>query len=183
MVAKNIEGRQKAFDAIEKLIAQDEPIRFIDISKKIGVPSTTIKRVYDENFKGKGVIGRARNSNKIIDEIIKTGVLDKDEIKKIAKEKYKVNIEDRNIIKKLNIATDATVEQYVDDLKKMVADPNYVSKYIKPAKEVGEPANLRAAKSIVANETENFKLKYDRNIANTKRKKRDADPEIVTGKQ
>ena len=50
MVAKNIEGRQKAFDAIEKLIAQDEPIRFIDISKKIGVPSTTIKRVYDENF-------------------------------------------------------------------------------------------------------------------------------------
>ena len=180
MVAKNIEGRQKAFDAIEKLIAQDEPIRFIDISKKIGVPSTTIKRVYDENFKGKGVIGRARNSNKIIDEIIKTGVLDKDEIKKIAKEKYKVNIEDRNIIKKLNIATDATVEQYVDDLKKMVADPNYVSKYIKPAKEVGEPANLRAAKSIVANETENFKLKYDRNIANTKRKKRDADPEKRT---
>jgi len=180
VVAKNIEGRQKAFDAIEKLIAQDEPIRFIDISKKIGVPSTTIKRVYDENFKGKGVIGRARNSNKIIDEIIKTGVLDKDEIKKIAKEKYKINIEDRNIIKKLNIATDATVEQYVDDLKKMVADPNYVSKYIKPAKEVGEPANLRAAKSIVANETENFKLKYDRNIANTKRKKRDADPEKRT---
>ena len=180
MVAKNIEGRQKAFDAIEKLIAQDKPIRFIDISKKIEVPSTTIKRVYDENFKGKGVIGRARNSNKIIDEIIKTGVLDKDEIKKIAKEKYKVNIEDRNIIKKLNIATDATVEQYVDDLKKMVADPNYVSKYIKPAKEVGEPANLRAAKSIVANETENFKLKYDRNIANTKRKKRDADPEKRT---
>ena len=58
----------------------------------------------------------------------------------------------------------------------MVEDPNYVSKYIKPAKEVGETTNLRAAKAIVANETENFKLKYDRNIANTKRKKRAADP-------
>ena len=58
----------------------------------------------------------------------------------------------------------------------MVKDPNYVSKYIKPAKEFGETTNLRAAKAIVANETENFKLKYDRNINNTKRKKRAADP-------
>jgi hypothetical protein len=176
MVARNVEGRQKAFDAIEKLIAQGEPIRFIDISKLIGVPSTTVKRVYDENFKGKGILGRSRNSSKVIDEIISTGVVDKNEIKKIAKDKYKINIEDTNIIKKLNIAKDATVEQYVEDIRKMVKDPNYVSKYIKPAKEVGEPANLRAAKAIVANETENFKLKYDRNKNNTKRKKREADP-------
>ena len=176
MVARNVEGRQKAFDVIEKLIAQGEPIRFIDISKLIGVPSTTVKRVYDENFKGKGILGRTPNSSKVIDEIISTGVLDKNEIKKIAKDKYKINIEDTNIIKKLNIAKDATVEQYVEDIRKMVKDPNYVSKYIKPAKEVGEPANLRAAKAIVANETENFKLKYDRNKNNTKRKKREADP-------
>ena len=101
MVARNVEGRQKAFDVIEKLIAQGEPIRFIDISKLIGVPSTTVKRVYDENFKGKGILGRAPNSSKVIDEIISTGVVDKDEIKKIAKNKYKINIEDRNIIKKL----------------------------------------------------------------------------------
>ena len=176
MVAKNIEGRQKAFDAIEKLIADGEPIRFLELSKKIGVPPTTIKRVFNEFFKDKGIKGRARGSGKIIDEIIASGVTDKDQIKKIAKDKYKVNIEDTNIIKKLNIAKDATVEQYVEDIRKMVEDPNYVSKYIKPAKEVGEPANLRAAKAIVANETENFKLKYDRNIANTKRKKREADP-------
>ena len=176
MVAKNIEGRQKAFDAIEKLIADGEPIRFLELSKKIGVPPTTIKRVFNEFFKDKGIKGRARGSGKIIDEIIASGVTDKDQIKKIAKNKYKVNIEDTNIIKKLNIAKDATVEQYVEDIRKMVEDPNYVSKYIKPAKEVGEPANLRAAKAIVANETENFKLKYDRNIANTKRKKREADP-------
>ena len=58
----------------------------------------------------------------------------------------------------------------------MVKDPNYISKYIKPATEVGEPANLRAAKKIVSNETENFKLKYDRNKENTKKKKRAADP-------
>jgi hypothetical protein len=176
VVARNIEGRQKAFDVIEKLIAQGEPIRFIDISKLIGVPSTTVKRVYDENFKGKGILGRAPNSSKVIDEIISTGVVDKDEIKKIAKDKYKINIEDKNIIKKINIAKDATVEQYVEDIRKMVKDPNYVSKYIKPATEVGEPANLRAAKKIVSNETENFKLKYDRNKENTKKKKRAADP-------
>jgi hypothetical protein len=120
MVARNVEGRQKAFDVIEKLIAQGEPIRFIDISKLIGVPSTTVKRVYDENFKGKGILGRSRNSSKVIDEIISTGVVDKNEIKKIAKDKYKINIEDTNIIKKLNIAKDATVEQYVEDIRKMV---------------------------------------------------------------
>ena len=90
MVAKNIEGRQKAFDAIEKLIAQDEPIRFIDISKKIGVPSTTIKRVYDENFKGKGVIGRARNSNKIIDDQNKKSLKDLS-TKKYLEKIYKID--------------------------------------------------------------------------------------------
>ena len=58
----------------------------------------------------------------------------------------------------------------------MVANPNYVSKYIKPAKEVGETANLRAAKKIVSDQTENFREKYNKNINNTKRKKREADP-------
>ena len=176
MVAKNIEGRTKAFNLIKKLIEQGEPIRFIDISKLIGVPPTTVKRVYDENFKGKGIIGRARNSTQVIDKIISTGVIDKDQIKKIARDKYNINIEDRNIVKKINIAKDATVEQYVQDIKKMVANPNYVSKYIKPAKEVGETANLRAAKKIVSDQTENFKEKYNKNINNTKRKKREADP-------
>ena len=176
MVAKNIEGRTKAFNLIKKLIEQGEPIRFIDISKLIGVPPTTVKRVYDENFKGKGIIGRARNSTQVIDKIISTGVIDKDQIKKIARDKYNINIEDRNIVKKINIAKDASVEQYVQDIKNMVANPNYVSKYIKPAKEVGETANLRAAKKIVSDQTENFREKYNKNINNTKRKKREADP-------
>ena len=169
-------NRLKTFNSLKKLIEDGEPIRFLDLSKKINVPPTVIRRVYEENFKGQGFLGRARNSSQVIDKIISTGVVDKDQIKTIAKDKYNINIEDRNIIKKINIAKDATVEQYVEDIRKMVKDPNYVSKYIKPAKEVGEPANLRAAKAIVANETENFKLKYDRNKNNTKRKKREADP-------
>ena len=176
MVARNVEGRQKAFNAIEKLIADGEPIRFLELSKKIGVPPTTIKRVFNEFFKDKGIKGRARGSAQIIDKIISTGVIDKDQIKKIAKDKYNINIEDRSIIKKINIAKDATVEQYVEDIRKMVEDPNYVSKYIKPAKEVGETANLRAAKKIVSGQTENFREKYIKNINNTKRKKREADP-------
>jgi hypothetical protein len=176
VVARNVEGRQKAFNAIEKLIADGEPIRFLELSKKIGVPPTTIKRVFNEFFKDKGIKGRARGSTQVIDKIISTGVIDKDQIKKIAKDKYNINIEDRSIIKKINIAKDATVEQYVEDIRKMVEDPNYVSKYIKPAKEVGETANLRAAKKIVSGQTENFREKYIKNINNTKRKKREADP-------
>jgi hypothetical protein len=176
VVARNVEGRQKAFDAIEKLIADGESLKFLELSKKIGVPATTVKRVFDENFKGQGVIGRSRNATKVIKEIIDSGVTDINEIKNIARNKYKINLSERAIRSAVNIVKDATVEEYVEDIRKMVKDPNYVSKYIKPAKEFGEPANLRAAKAIVANETENFKLKYDRNIANTKRKKRAADP-------
>ena len=176
MVARNIEGRNKAFNLIEKLIAQGEPIRFIDISKLIGVPPTTVKRVYDENFKGKGIIGRARNSSQVIDQIISTGIIDKEQIKKIAKNKYNINIEDRNIIKKINIAKDASVEQYINDFKKMVSDPNYIPKFVKPAKDFGTTANQIQAKNIVKSTTEGFEEKLKKNINKRKRLKREADP-------
>jgi len=176
VVARNIEGRNKAFNLIEKLIAQGEPIRFIDISKLIGVPPTTVKRVYDENFKGKGIIGRARNSSQVIDQIISTGIIDKEQIKKIAKNKYNINIEDRNIIKKINIAKDASVEQYINDFKKMVSDPNYIPKFVKPAKDFGTTANQIQAKNIVKSTTEGFEEKLKKNINKRKRLKREADP-------
>ncbi len=177
MVARNIEGRNKAFSLIEKLIAQGEPIRFIDISKLIGVPPTTVKRVYDENFKGKGIIGRARNSSQVIDQIISTGIIDKEQIKKIAKDKYKVNIEDRAIFKKINIAKDASVEEYIDDFKKMVSDPNYVPKFVKPATQAGMTANQIQAKNIVKSTTQAFEEKLKKNINKRKKLKRASDPE------
>ncbi len=177
MVAKNIEGRQKAFDAIEKLIADGEPIRFLELSKKIGVPSTTIKRVFNEFFKDKGIKGRARGSGKIIDEIIASGVTDKDQIKKIAKDKYKVNIEDRAIIKKINLATDFSVEQYANDFRKMTSDPNYVPKYVQPATVKGMTTNQRAAKKIVKTEVDGFEEKLLANENKRKKLKRAADPE------
>ena len=166
-------------DYLTKVFKKDEdgePIRFLDLSKKINVPSTVIQRVYKENFKGQGFLGRARNSTQVIDKIISTGVIDKDQIKKIARDKYNINIEDQNILKKINIAKDATVEQYVDDFKKMVSDPNYVPKFVKPAKEFGTTANQIKAKNIVKSTTEGFEEKLKKNINKRKKIKRDLDP-------
>ena len=166
----------KAINALKKLIEDGEPIRFLDLSKKINVPPAVIRRVYEENFKGKGFLGRARNSTQVIDKIISTGVIDKDQIKKIARDKYNINIEDQNILRKINIAKDASVEQYIDDFKKMVSDPNYIPKFVKPAKEFGTTANQIKAKNIVKSTTENFEEKLKKNINKRKRLKREADP-------
>ena len=169
-------NRLKAINALKKLIEDGEPIRFLDLSKKINVPPTVIRRVYEENFKGKGFLGRARNSTQVIDKIISTGVIDKDQIKKIARDKYNINIEDQNILRKINIAKDASVEQYIDDFKKMVSDPNYIPKFVKPAKEFGTTANQIKAKSIVKNATDGFEEKLKKNINKRKKIKRDLDP-------
>ena len=169
-------NRLKTFNSLKKLIEDGEPIRFLDLSKKINVPPTIIRRVYEENFKGQGFLGRARNSSQVIDKIISTGVVDKDQIKTIAKDKYNINIEDRNIIKKINIAKDASVDQYIDDFKKMISDPNYVPKFIKPAKEAGVTANQIQAKNIVKSTTEGFDQKLMKNVNKRKRLKREADP-------
>ena len=47
-------NRLKTFNSLKKLIEDGEPIRFLDLSKKINVPPTVIRRVYEENFKGQG---------------------------------------------------------------------------------------------------------------------------------
>ena len=177
MVARNVEGRQKAFDAIEKLIADGEPIKFLELSKKIGVPATTVKRVFNEFFKDKGIKAKAPGSGKIIDEIIASGVTDKDQIKKIARDKYKVNIDDRAILTKINLATDFSVEQYADDFRKMTSNPRYVPKYVVPATTKGMTANQREAKKIVKAEVDGFEEKLLTNINKRKKLKRAADPE------
>ena len=177
MVAKNVEGRQKAFNAIKKLIADGEPLKFLEISRKIGVPATTVKRVFEENFKGKGVVARSRNANKIIKEIIDSGVTDVNQIKNIARNKYKINIDERAISSAVNLATDFSVEQYADDYRQMTSNPRYVPKYVVPATTKGMTLNQREAKKIVKSEVSGFEEKLLTNINKRKKLKRAADPE------
>ena len=80
-------NRLKAFNALKKLIEEDKNISFSALEKEIKVPSTVIQRVYNENFKGQGVIGRSRDANKVIKEIIDSGVTDVNQIQKIAKDR------------------------------------------------------------------------------------------------
>lgn len=177
MVAKNIKGRQIAFDALEKLIADGEPIRFLELSKKIGVPATTVKRVFNENFRGQGVIGRSQNATKVIKEIIDSGVTDVNQIKNIARNKYKINIDEKAIKSAVNLATDFSVEQYADDYRKMTSNPRYVPKYVVPATTKGMTANQKEAKKIVKSEVSGFEEKLLTNVNKRKKLKRAADPE------
>ena len=177
MVAKNIKGRQIAFDALEKLIADGESLNFLELSKKIGVPATTVKRVYDENFKGKGIIGKSRSATKVIKEIIDSGVTDVNQIKNIARNKYKINIDEKAIRSAVNLATDFSVEQYADDYRKMTSDPRYVPKYVVPATTKGMTANQIKAKQIVKSEVSGFEDKLLSNVNRRKKLKRAADPE------
>jgi hypothetical protein len=170
-------NRLKAFNALKKLIEEDKNISFSALEKEIKVPSTVIQRVYNENFKGQGVIGRSRDANKVIKEIIDSGVTDINQIQKIAKDKYKINIAERTINKATNLATDFSVEQYADDYRKMTSDPRYVPKYVKPATTKGLSTNQNEAKRIVKAEVDGFEEKLLTNINKRKKLKRDADPE------
>ena len=170
-------NRLKAFNALKKLIEENKNISFSALEKEIKVPSTVIQRVYNENFKGQGVIGRSRDANKVIKEIIDSGVTDVNQIQKIAKDKYKINIAERTINKATNLATDFSVEQYADDYRKMTSDFRYVPKYVKPATTKGLSTNQKEAKRIVKAEVDGFEEKLLTNINKRKKLKRDADPE------
>ena len=58
----------------------------------------------------------------------------------------------------------------------MVSDPNYIPKFVKPAKDFGTTANQIQAKNIVKSTTEGFEEKLKKNINKRKRLKREADP-------
>ena len=169
--------RDKAANALKKVIDAGELLEFDKLAKNIEVPATTLKRVYDEKFAGTGVIKRSRNAVSVIDDIIKSGVTDPDKIKQIAKETYKINIGDRNISRLVNVATDASVENYLDDFKKMTSDATYKPKYIKPATETGLTANQIKAKKIAKETIEGFDEKLLRNINKRKKLTRWQDPE------
>jgi len=169
--------RDKAFKALKKVIDSGELLEFDKLAKSIKVPVTTLRRVYDESFAGQGVVKRSGDATTVITEIIESGVTDSDQIKKIAKEKYKINLGDRNISKLVNIATDVSVENYLDDFKKMASDSNYEPKHIKPATETGMTSNQIKAKKIAKETIEGFEKKYEYNIYKRKKLKRVTDPE------
>ena len=169
--------RDKAANALKKVIDAGELLEFDKLAKNIEVPATTLKRVYDEKFAGTGVMKRSRNTVSVIDDIIKSGVTDPDKIKQIAKETYKINIGDRNISRLVNVATDASVENYLDDFKKMTSDATYKPKYIKPATEKGLTVNQIQAKKIARETIEGFEEKLLRNINKRKKLTRWQDPD------
>ena len=163
--------RDKAANALKKVIDAGEFLEFRKLAKEIDVPATTLRRVYDELFAGQGVIKRTRDANKIIDKIIQTGETNPDKIKKIAKETYKVNIGDRAIKQAASLATDVSVETYLDDFKKMTSDPNYVPQYVKPAKGAGTTVNQLKARKIAKQNIQAFEEKFQRNVSKRKREK------------
>ena len=59
--------RIKAAEAIEKLIKKEKPISFKNVSEKTKVPKTTVQRVYNQKFKGKGILKRSKNAKKIME--------------------------------------------------------------------------------------------------------------------
>ena len=170
-------NRLKAFNALKKLIAEDKNISISALEKEIKVPATVIGRVFDENFKGQGVMGRSRSANKVIKEIIDSGVTDVNQIKNIARNKYKINIDERAISSAVNLATDFSVEQYADDYRQMTSNPRYVPKYVKPAITKGLSTNQNKAKRIVKAEVDGFEEKLLTNINKRKKLKRAADPD------
>ena len=161
LVAK--QKRDKATKAIEKLIKTNKPISFKTVSEKTNVPRTTVQRVYNEKFKGKGTLKRSRSASKIIKEIIDSGVTDVDEIKKVAKETYNVKLADRGVKQAVNIATDLSVEEYEDIFKKIAQDRTYEPPVDISAKGKGLSSNYKKAKANVKKEIPQLQKLIDQN--------------------
>ena len=155
--------RDKATKAIEKLIKTNKPISFKTVSEKTNVPRTTVQRVYNEKFKGKGTLKRSRSASKIIKEIIDSGVTDVDEIKKVAKETYNVKLADRGVKQAVNIATDLSVEEYEDIFKKIAQDRTYEPPVDISAKGKGLSSNYKKAKANVKKEIPQLQKLIDQN--------------------
>jgi len=176
--------RDKAANALKKVIDAGDFLEFRKLAEEIDVPATTLRRVYDELFAGQGVIKRTRDANKIIDKIIQTGETNPDKIKKIAKETYKVNIGDRAIKTATNMATDLSLAEYEDIFRKMAADRTYEPPIDISAKGKGLTANYIKAKANVKNEIPNLQTLLNQNISKRKKikemKKIADDPDLKT---
>ena len=173
------ETRKKIKEAIQKQIDSGETINIRKIARDVGASQTTTGRVFSESFKNNpnAILNKNRDATKIIDKIISEGETDVDRIKKIALDKYKINVADRTIQQKVNIATDLSVSEYEKILRNIVNDKTYKPPIDISAKGKGLTANYRQAKNNLKQEIPNIQTFINQSSAKRKKLKRASIPE------
>ena len=173
------ETRKKIKEAIQKQIDSGETINIRKIARDVGASQTTTGRVFSESFKNNpnAILNRNRDATKIVDKIISEGETDVNKIKKIALDKYKINVADRTIQQKINIATDLSVSEYEKILRNIVNDKTYKPPIDISAAGKGLTANYREAKINLKEEIPNLQTFIDQSSAKRKKLKRASIPE------
>ena len=173
------ETRKKIKEAIQRQIDKGETINIRKIARDLGAAQTTAGRVFSESFKNNpnAILGRNRDAAKIVDKIISEGETDVDKIKKIALDKYKINVADRTIQQKVNIATDLPVPEYEKILRNIVKDKTYKPPIDISAAGKGLTANYRQAKINLKEEIPNLQTFIDQSSSKRKKLKRASIPE------
>ena len=173
------ETKDQIKKAIQKQINNKETINIREISRKVGASKTTAQRVFTEFFKDNPnvILGKNRNATKIVDKIISEGETDVNKIKKIALDKYKINVADRTIQQKVNIATDLSVPEYEKILRNIVNDKTYKPPIDISAAGKGLTANYRQAKTNLKEEIPNLQTFIDQSSAKRKKLTRAENPE------
>jgi hypothetical protein len=173
------ETRKKIKEAIQRQIDKGETINIRKIARDLGAAQTTAGRVFSESFKNNpnAILGRNRDAAKIVDKIISEGETDVDKIKKIALDKYKINVADRTIQQKVNIATDLSVPEYEKILRNIVKDKTYKPPIDISAAGKGLTTNYRQAKINLKEEIPNLQTFIDQSSAKRKKLKRASIPE------
>jgi len=171
--------KNKIKEAIQEQINNEETINIREISRKVGASKTTAQRVFTEFFKDNPnvILGRNRNATKIVDKIISEGETDVDKIKKIALDKYKINVANRTIQQKVNIATDLSVPEYEKILRNIVNDKTYKPPIDISAAGKGLTANYRQAKTNLKEEIPNLQTFITQNSGKRKQLTRASIPE------
>ena len=164
---------------IQKQINSGEKINIREISRKVRASKTTAQRVFTEFFKDNPnvILNKNRNATKIVDKIISEGETDVDKIKKIALDKYKINVADRTIQQKVNIATDLSVPEYEKILRNIVNDKTYKPPIDISAAGKGLTANYRQAKTNLKEEIPNLQTFITQNSGKRKQLTRASIPE------
>jgi AraC-like DNA-binding protein len=173
------ETKDQIKKAIQKQINNEETINIREISRKVGASKTTAQRVFTEFFKDNPnvILGKNRNATKIVDKIISEGETDVNKIKKIALDKYKINVADRTIQQKVNIATDLSVPEYEKILRNIVNDKTYKPPIDISAAGKGLTANYRQAKTNLKEEIPNLQTFIDQSSNKRKKLTRAENPE------
>jgi hypothetical protein len=164
---------------IQKQINSGEKINIREISRKVRASKTTAQRVFTEFFKDNPnvILNKNRNATKIVDKIISEGETDVDKIKKIALDKYRINVADRTIQQKVNIATDLSVPEYEKILRNIVNDKTYKPPIDISAAGKGLTANYRQAKTNLKEEIPNLQTFINQSSSKRKKLTRASIPE------